>query len=316
METERRVCPIHIHKNMKNESQKTLTENSFPPYNLNFTSSVIEPKESPDEISDKICKMIPDIGVIRKTEIIKNTESFKESKHIIDSFRENLSKISEGTFEHCKITPPHEEIDGEKSALERAVNGLQFVVNNMLRAGIEVPSIFKDFLYATRPTQTPKELEIINQPPLFKITGLDENGEVVLKTDTPIVLKKGDTKISLTHEKLKGNVEKSQKVDCKSAREFHEWLKQNLYKVGTMEKIDSDEWEKFLLSIVDVYKPKPKEEPSVKIEVPKSTNLNAYEIRLQVLQESLNWVKNNNSNNTEDVLEVANKFYKFIENKK
>lgn len=203
-------------------------------------------------------------------------------------------------------------------ALEKLIDNLQTVVQNMLRSGIEVPSIFKDFLHATRPPKPPQELEVINQPPLFKITGLDENGEVLVKTDTPIVLKKGDTTISLTHEKLKDTVENSQKVDCKSIREFHEWLKQNFHRAGTMEKIDSKEWEKFWGSISEIYnKNEPKEEPIVKIEVPKSINLNAYEIRLQVLQEALNWVKNNkNSNNAEDVLEIANKFYKFVENRK
>ena len=200
-------------------------------------------------------------------------------------------------------------------ALDKLIDNLQTVVQNMLRAGVEVPPIFKDFLHATRPPKPPQELEVINQPPLFKITGLDENGEVVVKTDTPIVLKKGDTEISLTHEKLKTTVENSQKTDCKSTREFHDWIKQNLHRAGTMEKIDGKEWEKFWGSISEIYSKK--EEPSVKIEVPKSINLNAYEIRLSVLQEALNWVKcNKTTNKTEDVLEIANKFYKFVENRK
>ena len=132
-------------------------------------------------------------------------------------------------------------------------------------------------------------------------------------------------------------------------REMHDWVKNNLHRAGSLEKIDDDEWKKLRLSIVDNYNnhkyventeesvtsddldeiineleeegneevmPKlPKvEEQKVKIEVPKSVNLNAYEIRLSVLQEALEWVKHNkNTNKTDDVIDVANKFYRFVE---
>lgn len=314
---------------MKNESSKALKKESRLPEAFTYSGSVIDPKESPSEISDKISKMMPDMGVIRATGIIKNTNSFKESKQILGSFRTALQNSSPGTFDEHKPDYSYEEPD-DRSALERSVDSLQKVVQNMLKAGIEVPPIYKDFLHATRPYEPPQELEVVNQPPLFKITGLDENGEVIVKTDTPIVLKKGKTEIALTQEKLTDTVVNSQKVDCKSFRELHDWVKQNVHRAGSMEKISDNEWNKLRESIVEIYNKhvdlgnnelngevKLKEESTVKIEVPKSINLNAYEIRLQVLKESLEWVKNKqNLNRTEDVLDVANKFYKFVENRK
>lgn len=48
-------------------------------------------------------------------------------------------------------------------------------------------------------------------------------------------------------------------------------------------------------------------------EVLKTVNLNAYEIRLQVLKEAINWVK---LHPTEDVMDVAGRFYRFVENKR
>lgn len=330
-----RYYPTTHTVSMKNESKKTLIkEVCFPhPDVSNFTSSAIEPKESPTEISDKISKMMPDIGVIRATGIIKNTDSFKESKQLLDTFKTALQNSTEGTFNEHKPDYSWEESDG-KPALERVIDSLETVVKNMLRAGIEVPPIFKDFLHATRPPEPPQELEVVNQPPLFKITGVDENGEVIVKTDTPIVLKKGNTEIALTHEKLTDTITKSQKVDCKSFRELHSWVKQNIHRVGTLEKIEDNEWNKLRQSIIENYnkhidlsnnetvdesesKPKVKEDQTVKIEVPSSVNMNAYEIRLKVLQESLDWIKHNkNTNKTEDVLDVANRFYKFVENRK
>lgn len=62
---------------------------------LNYTSSVIEPTESPDEISNKIKKMLPDMKIIQGTGIIKKTESFKESKDILTNFRTALYHLSE-----------------------------------------------------------------------------------------------------------------------------------------------------------------------------------------------------------------------------
>lgn len=317
---------------MKKESKETpITKGDLLEY-LNYTSSAIEPKESPTEISDKISKMMPDMGIIRATGIIKKTDSFKESKQILTTFKESLSKSPEGSFESNKPNYFHEEPDN-RSALERSIDSLQTIVQNMLKAGIEIPSIYKDFLHAIRPVESPQELEVVNQPPLFKITGIDENGEVIVKTDTPIVLKKGKTEIALTHEKLTDIVVNSQKVDCRSFRELHNWVKQNVHRAGSLEKISDDEWNKLRQSIIENYnkhinlgsnefveeedKPKVKEEQTVKIEVPSSVNMNAYEIRLKVLQETLDWIKHNkNTNKTDDVLDVANKFYKFVENRK
>jgi hypothetical protein len=318
---------------MKNELSKPLKKESRLPEAFAYSGSVIDPKESPSEISDKISKMMPDMGVIRDTGIIRNTDSFKESKQILDNFRSALQNSQTGTFNERKPNNSCEELD-DRPALEKAIDRLQMVVQNMIKAGIEVPPIYKDFLHATRPYEPPPELEVVSQPPLFKITGLDEKGEVIVKTDTPIVLKKGKTEIALTHEKLTDTVVNSQKIDCNSFRELHDWVKQNVHRAGSMEKISDDEWSKLRQTIVETYKKyidsdvgdvinkevKPKEEPTVKIEVPKSINLNAYEIRLQVLKESLDWVKYRTpvtqTGNTEEVLEIANKFYKFVENRK
>lgn len=320
---------------MKNESKKTLITESRLPEAFTYSSSIIDIKEAPDEISDKISKMMPDMGVIRATGIIKNTESFKESKQILGTFKKSLHDSPTGVFDEYKPVYSYEESDG-KPALESAIDSLQTVVRNMVKAGIKVDSIYKDFLHAVRPPEPPSELEIINQPPLFKITGLDENGEVVVKTDTPIVLKKGKTEIALTHEKLTDTVVNSQKVDCKNFRELHNWVKQNVYRAGSMEKLSDQDWANLRTILVNSYKTiseknnidnnvatttdqyqKPLEETKVKIEVPQSVNMNAYEIRLKVLQEALDWVKHNkNTGSFDDVIEVANRFYKFVENKK
>jgi hypothetical protein len=49
----------------------------------------------------------------------------------------------------------------------------------------------------------------------------------------------------------------------------------------------------------------------------KSTNRNAYEIRTDVLNMALEWVRDKQSNATEDdVINVAQKFYRFVENKR
>lgn len=320
---EHRVYPITHTENMKKESTKT-----------HYTSSVIDPSNSPNEISDKISKMMPDIGVIRATGIIKNTESFKESKQILGTFRKALQESPTGTFDEHKPSYSIEESD-ERPALERAIDSLQTVVQNMLRAGIKVDSIYKDFLHATRPPEPPAELQILNQPPLFKITGVDENGEVIVKTDTPIVLKKGKTEIALTHEKLTDTVTNSQKIDYKSFRELHDWVKQNVHRVGSLEKLSEEDW----INLKDILSKNHKEtvdntvnegcivnetkelSQTVRLEVPPSVNKNAYEIRNDILKSSINSVNQikgfkNLDEYVKDVLFTANKFYEFVENKR
>lgn len=304
---------------MKKESTKT-----------HYTSSVIDPSDSPNEISDKISKMMPDMGVIRATRIIKNTESFKESKQILGTFRKALQESPTGTFDNNSRDYSIEESDG-RPALERAIDSLQTVVQNMLRAGIKVDSIYKDFLHATRPPEPPSELQILNQPPLFKITGVDENGEVIVKTDTPIVLKKGKTEIALTHEKLTDTVVNSQKVDCKSFRELHDWVKQNVHRAGSLEKLSDEEWINLREILIKSHEKtdelgqevteEPINETKVKIEVPPSVNMNAYEIRNDILKSSINSVNQvkgfkNLDEYVKDVLFTANKFYEFVENKR
>lgn len=313
---------------------------------LNYSSSVVDPKETPEEISDKISKLVPDMKSILGTGLIKNTESFKESKNILVNFKEGLANSSSKPTQYDYTW---QEPDG-RPALEQTIDSLQKVVENMLRAGLEVPPIYRDFLHTVRPPKPePIDVQILEKPPLFKITGLDENGEVKVETDTPLVLKKGKSEIALTHEKLINTLFNSQKVDCKIVKEMQSWIKNNLHRVDSLEKIDDNEWNKLRTTINDYFNKqnsikkntenitsddvddiieelenelleeptKKVEETKVKIEVPKSINLNAYEIRLQILKEALEWVKHNkNTNKTDDVLDVANKFYKFVEQRK
>lgn len=329
---ERRVHPTTHTENMKNESKKTLIKESRLPEAFVYSGSVvIEPKESPTEISDKISKMMPDMGIIRATGIIKNTESFKESKQILGNFRSALQNAPSGTFDEHKPDYSIEKQDDTRPALEKAVDSLETVVRNMLKAGIEVPSVYKDFLHVIRPYEPPQELQILNQPPLFKITGVDENGEVIVKTDTPVVLKQGKTEIALTHEKLTDTVSNSQKINCKSFRELHNWVKQNVHRAGSLEKLSDEEWinlrdiliknheksNEFEKELVE----ESTNETKVKIEVPPSVNMNAYEIRNDILKSSINSVNQvkgfkNLDEYVKDVLFTANKFYEFVENKR
>lgn len=326
-------------------------EEGIPPEILNYTSSVVDP-EITEELSDKISSMLPDMGIIKCTGIIKNTESFKESKQILDNFKTSLQNSRDGVFEQYKKDYSYQKPDG-RSALEQASDGLHKIVKCMLKAGIEVPTIYKDFIHAIRPpVANPNEVQILNKPPLFKITGIDENGEVKVETDTSLVLKKGETEIALTQEKLTNTLINSQKTDIKVVKYTHDWVKENLYRAGSLEKISDEEWSKLRKKITDRFNERDKVmeyvknlsnknvesddiegliqeleneslensktgETKVKIEIPPSTNKNAYEIRLQVLQEALNWVKHNkNTNKVEDVLDVANKLYKFVEQRR
>lgn len=56
---------------------------------------VLNPPETPDEISNKISKMLPDMKSIQKTGLIKKTDSFKESKEILTNFKTALYHLSE-----------------------------------------------------------------------------------------------------------------------------------------------------------------------------------------------------------------------------
>ncbi len=227
---------------------------------LNYTSSVIDPETS-EALSEKISSMLPNIGTIRATGIIKNTDSFQESKDLLTNFKTSLHKLNKDVMKEPDYS--YEKSDG-RSALEHATDAIERVVVFMTRANIEVPSIYHEFLSQVRPKKIESpDVCIEKKEPLYKITGLNENGEVKIETDTPLILKKGKTEIALTNEKLKETLFNSQKVDSKMIQDLHTWVKNNLHRAGTLEKIDDVEWKNLRQSIIDNYNQRKRSETTV-----------------------------------------------------
>jgi hypothetical protein len=285
---------------------------------LYYSSSVITPEISP-KVSDKIHGMMPNIGVIKinPDNTMKDTQSFKETENILNSFKNSLKNLKDT------------DLRTNETALERAVDKLDTVVGFMLKSGLEVPKIYTDFLFSVRPPKkVSTEVDILTNPPLYKLSGVNENGEVKIETSTPIVFKKGTTEISLTCEQLTDTFVKSQKINGQMVEEMRNWIKLNIHRAGTLEKISDEEWTVFQKKLMEKYlKDNNQEQPNtklenkehtVKIEVPPSNNKNAYELRFSILQEAVNLLKTNTNGkiSENDVLDVANKFYKFVENKK
>lgn len=214
----------------------------------------------------------------------------------------------------------------------------------MIKAGIEVPDVYKDFLNLVRPDQNkPKEIEILKKPPLFKIEGLDENGAVKVKTENPVIIKKGNTEISLTYEKLTKplglllNKTESVNNDVKEDKDVTSDDIDGILKELEDEIVNPNNSPEVGLTIqsgnVTIENMKKASEDDItnfigidekgvlkKIEIPSSVNKNAYELRNDILKlstESVNRIKEykNLEEHTKDVLITATKYYEFVENK-
>lgn len=344
------------------------------------SGSIQATTENLDEISEKIKKMVPDMDAIRATGIIKQTDSFKESKHILDNFKETMKNSPGGTFDNYE-EPPKEVEKDSRSPLEQATDTLHTVVEFMLRAGIKVPSIYKDFLYSVRPPKPqPREVDIEKSKPLFAIAGLDEDGNVRLETDTDIKIKRGKQSIKLKEEKLRKTLEDSKKVDTKNVQEMRDWIACKVKEAGSLDKVSDETWAELRKDMKDrlsktedeenddntcvvssddideiIDELENEERPNPKVKAPpfqkltegtdpdsivkeaeaaakisyfekeknviQTVNRNAYELRQLILQDAIKVVRNNyevgNLNGFVDkVMEVADKFYSFVENRK
>jgi hypothetical protein len=215
---------------------------------------------TPEEISDSIKKKVPDINVIKASGIIKNTDSYKTSKKLTDSFFENVSK--------------------------------NFPLDE-------------------------NEVTISNNPPLFKIVGLDPDGNVKVKTETSVDIKRGNTIITLDREKLKEVFKNCNTNNLNELKKIIN-LKDKTNGDDVMSSDDIDDLVRELEDEAIPYTPLP--QPTMpKLEIPKTVNMNAYEIRLRVLENAIEWVKSKGiEKNVEDdyVINLANKFYRFVENKR
>lgn len=306
---------------------------------LEYSGSTINPEGTSEEISNKISQLMPDIGVIHATGIIKQTESFRETKQIMDNFVQGMSKIDPDELkpvEPCKVP------EDPRSALEKCVDSLYSVVSNMVKANIEVPLVYKNFLDTVKPkTVEPNEVKIENKSPSFKIAGIGDNGEVKIATSTPVVLKKGNTTIKLINEKLKETLSHSQNVDCKLVQDMRDWARNNIQKFGSLDKVPETDWadfgsiirnrvhslDKMSLPKYNNIESKPlqpvssyqtdvldklENDAKVKIEVPKSVNKNAYEIRLEIILKATEMA----NGDPDKATEIAEKLYRFVEGKR
>lgn len=193
--------------------------------------------------------------------------------------------------------------------------------------------ILENFKNALSSNTVVEELTVEEPKPLYKITGLDENGYVKLETGNPIEIKKGKTKIVVDKEKLSKVLNESYSIDTKSVEMFKKWVKQNVYRVGSLKKVDDVDWNNLIdkmsknlgkknISYI-LNEDRPTEEPNVtKIEMPPSVNRNAYELRQIILQDAISVVMKKVAD-TESLDEVVNKimkvsatFYQFVENRK
>lgn len=272
---------------------------------------------SPSEISEKISKMLPDMGVIKKTGILKNTESHKESKKIINNFQNGLKNMTEDDIP--KYNYEWEKSDN-RNALDQATDSIYRVVGNMVRAGIDVPQIYRDFLHSVRPPKKQdEEIAVESKPPLYSIQGLDECGQVNIKTQIPLEIKKGNTTIVLDKVKLKKAVTEGVSPSLRKCDKTSTLVDDVYEKVYDKEsdsfntgktKITAECCED-LLKIKEMVTNKPTIMPSK----------NAYEIRNDILKfsiESVNKTKSckNLEEYVKDVIFTANKFYEFVENKR
>lgn len=372
---------------------------AISPEILNYSSSVITPT---NDVSDKISKMMPDFGVIKNTGIIKNTESFAESKKILGNFKNALHNLSSDAF--TSNTPPtvvnNTDIENGKGGLDAVVDQLDTVVSFMRKAGIEVPQAYIDFLYLVRPkTVGSPDVQIETSTPLYKIVGLDENGNVKVEVDEKLQLKRGKTSLTLPNT-LKQTVDNSSTINTEFVSGMKEWLQNKVHVAGSLEKVSPGEWLDFQKNLWNRLNKQKNQESdddvtandteniinevengftyatasnfiqndpitkkpftfnvdssapsfhvkggdvkiegmsSVKeediknylgiddkgilrrIEIPQSVNKNAYEIRLKILEDSIEFLKYQGDGKratTDTVLDVANKFYKFVENRR
>lgn len=224
--------------------------------------------------------------------------------------------------------------------LIKASESLKKVVGNMIKAGIPVPSVYQNFLEDIEPPIVDQTIKIETKPPLFSILGVDESGSVKIKTSKPLVIKSGDTNIKLSATKLIDTLNNSKKLDlsefrdeCIKKEKSKSWdthdiitvdkslSKSNIFKNECKENVDvpnavssnsnnQTTGEKEMKDFCD------RNDTVVRVDVPKSVNLNAYEIRLKILQEALNWVRNDSvkgEKTISDVIDVANKLYSFVE---
>jgi len=148
------------------------------------------------------------------------------------------------------------------------------------------------------PTPTTEKVSIETTQPLFKITGLDECGNVQLKTGTEVKLRKGDKSISLQKEHLQNVLEKSQQIS------------------ETLSSLTDDEMENRVKKILDMYASAEKNENNILVK-----NKNAYEIRELILENTIKVVSNYSKNISleqivEQIMKTAAQFYSFVENRR
>ncbi len=330
----------------------------FPNNQTEYSSSITATTENLEEISEKIAKMVPDMTAIKSSGIIKQTESFKQSKQILNNFKTTMNHLPDGLFTPNKELSKVEEKDN-RSPLEQATDNLNTVVTLMIKAGIKVPQIYKDFLYSVRPPIVSNDINIEKSSPLFSITGLDENGNVKIETDTNIEIRKGNKKIKLKEEKLIKTLKDGELVDTKNVKKMRDWISHKIKEAGSLEKIKDEDWNKLrdyikekcndkmfcndnsdtnldtdnniekLFSLEKEAHEKVERENKLKErvyqesenkEILQTVNKNAYEIRLEVLREAIQLVKLKKgptiAPTEEEILTIASKLYKFVENKR
>jgi hypothetical protein len=265
---------------------------------------------SPNEISEKISKMLPDMGVIKKTGILKNTESHKESKKILTNFQSGLKNMTEDDIP--KYNYEWEKSDN-RNALDQSTDSIYRVVGNMVKVGIDVPQIYKDFLHSVRPPKKQNdEIVVESKPPLYSIRGLDDSGQVDVRTQIPLEIKKGNTTILLDKERLKKAVTESvspnlRKCDKTLMDCYEKTYDKESDSFDTGKTKITAECCEDLLKIKETVTNKPTIVPSK----------NAYEIRLSVLELSIGIIKSSGPPYTiENIINTANTLYKFVENKK
>jgi hypothetical protein len=203
------------------------------------------------------------------------------------------------------------------NALKKITTDFKKVVSNMVKSGQKVPQIYKDFINVIDPeAPTDKEIIIENKPPLYKLTGLDEFGNVKVKTETPLEIKRGDIVLKLDSDRLKNTVENSKNITplhigSDPAPLMFSAINGEV-KFPSLKNGKEEEMKNYLgLDENGVLK---------KIEIPQSVNKNAYELREMILKSAIEIVNKYSTqsslpNTVDQILKTANQFYSFVENK-
>lgn len=165
------------------------------------------------------------------------------------------------------------------TSLKEQTDSLRLTVRNMIKAGISVPDAYVNFVRETDPGINDDTIIINSNSPLFKIKGLDDDGNVDIQVKKQLEIKKGNKSILVDENELKEVIERSKKV-----------------KIELINKEKNDKDDKLFRYCIQ--------------------SKNAYEIRLSIIEDAIDFLKISNDcdRSTQRVMEVANEFYKFISN--